>query len=286
MLALDLDGTLLNSHVEISAANRQALERAASLGVEIVVVTGRRYQSAQQILAGLTFPLTLISSNGAAIVDETGKVVRRHYLNRSIARRVLEASEAFRAYAVAIFERPGLGQVVMQEGPAPAGPIAWYVAHCPDKLLMVPHLPDALSEDPVQIMFGGPPDFLAPLETLLGRCPAAPEIHLTWTKYFARNISLLDVLARGCTKGSALAWWAERRAIAPAQVMAIGDNYNDLEMLEFSGFPVVMGNRTPGLEARGWPLTASNDEDGVAAAIRRYLSDVAPAASSPPRSAT
>jgi hydroxymethylpyrimidine pyrophosphatase-like HAD family hydrolase len=277
VLALDLDGTLLNSRARISPANRQALEEVAARGVQIVVVTGRRFQSAQQILAGLSFPLTLISSNGAVIVAATGEIVRRQYLPRTIAHRVLESSGAFRAYAVAIFERPGRGQVVMQEGAAPEGPIAWYVANSPDKLLLVRDLPDALSEDPVQIMFGGPPDFLAPLETLLRRSSAAPEIHITWTKYFTRNISLLDVLARGCTKGSALAYWTARLGIEPAQVMAIGDNYNDREMLEFSGHPVVMGNGTPGLEQPGWPVTLSNDEDGVAVALRRYLPVQTPA---------
>jgi Cof subfamily protein (haloacid dehalogenase superfamily) len=271
LLALDLDGTLLDSDAKISSANRQALEEAAARGVEIVVVTGRRFQSAQQILAELPFPVTLISSNGAAIVTATGEIVRRNYLARAVAREVLESAGSFRPYAVAIFERPGRGQVVMQEDAAPEGPLGWYVARYPDKLLQVPYLPDALSEDPVQIMFGGPPAFLAPLETLLGHSPAAEKIHITWTKYFARNIALLDVLARGCTKGSALAYLSGCLGIEPRQVMAIGDNDNDLEMLRFSGLPVVMGNGTPGLDEQGWPVTLSNDQNGVAVALRRYL---------------
>lgn len=287
LLAVDLDGTLLDSSSKISPANRQALAEAAARGVEIAVVTGRRFQSAQKILADLSIPLTLISSNGAVIVAASGEIVRRNFLPLRVARAVLEAAAGFRPHAVAIFERPGRGQVVMQEGAAGEGPLAWYRANSPELLQQVPDLPAAITSDPVQIMFGGPPDFLAPLETLLRNSPVVGEIHLTWTKYFTRNISLLDVLTRGCTKGSALAYWAARSGISPRQVMAIGDNENDLEMLEFSGLPVVMGNGTPGLGARGWPVTLSNDQDGVAAALGRYLSreDFPPRREAPPRSA-
>jgi len=72
------------------------------------------------------------------------------------------------------------------------------------------------------------------------------------------------------TKGGALAEWARRRGIAREDVMAIGDNWNDREMLEFAGRPVVMGNSVPELKSLGWAVTLSNDENGVAEAIGRY----------------
>jgi len=79
------------------------------------------------------------------------------------------------------------------------------------------------------------------------------------------------VLPKGVTKGSTLAEWAARRGIAREDVMAIGDNFNDREMLEFAGVPVVMGNAIPELKSMGWPVTLSNDENGVAEAIRTYV---------------
>ena len=79
------------------------------------------------------------------------------------------------------------------------------------------------------------------------------------------------MLAAGCTKGATLAEWARRRGYARGEVMAIGDNLNDTEMLEASGVPVVMGNAVPALLERGWQVTASNDEAGVAAAIHRFV---------------
>jgi hydroxymethylpyrimidine pyrophosphatase-like HAD family hydrolase len=82
---------------------------------------------------------------------------------------------------------------------------------------------------------------------------------------------LLDVLRYGVTKGMALAEWARRLGIARAEVMAIGDNWNDREMLEYAGLPVLMGNSVPELKSLGWTLTLSNDDCGVAHAIRTHV---------------
>ena len=136
--------------------------------------------------------------------------------------------------------------------------------------MQVADLPALLPEDPVQLMFGGAPASLEPLERQLRLSPAAEHVHLTWTKYFARNVSLLDVMNRGCSKGSALKWWLNREGYDPSEVMAIGDNYNDLEMLQMVGRPVVMRNASPGLRRDGWHVTLSNDEDGVAAALETF----------------
>ena len=98
--------------------------------------------------------------------------------------------------------------------------------------------------------------------------PIAPQYTLALTEYEQRNLSMLDVLNEGVTKGTALAEWARRRGIARDEVMAIGDNWNDREMLEFAGLPVVMENAVPELKSPGWKVTLSNDACGVADAIR------------------
>ena len=91
------------------------------------------------------------------------------------------------------------------------------------------------------------------------------------TEYERRDFSLVDVTAPTATKGQALAWRAAETGIEPRQVMAIGDNLNDLEMLEFAGVPVIMGNAVNALRGRGWRETATHDEAGVAQAIRRLV---------------
>jgi Cof subfamily protein (haloacid dehalogenase superfamily) len=271
LVAIDLDGTLLNSRSELSPANLEALREAQERGVHVVVVTGRRFYSARRILEQLPFPVMLIASNGAMIGASSGEVLHQNFLPRATARVVLKLALDYRPYAVAIFDTPGRGQVVMQEGAAADSPLEWYLATSPEVLRLLPDLMAALDRDPVQLMFGGPPGYLEPIEPMLLNSPAGAHIHATWTKYLTRNLSIFDVMNRGCSKGQALAFLAGELGIKARDVMAIGDNFNDLEMLEFAGQPVVMGNRTPGFGQASWPITLSNDQDGVAAALESFL---------------
>ena len=271
LIAIDLDGTLLNSRAEVSTANRQALQAATARSVEVAVVTGRRSHSARRFVDQIPCPVTLISSNGALITSAAGEAVYRNFLPRSAARQVLETTREFRPYVAVLFDVAGRGQLMMQEGAVSTGPLGWYLTLFPDCLEQVPDLEAVLTTDPVQVLFGGPLTSIEPVELLLEASPAGAHVHLTWTKYLTRNVSLLDVMNRGCSKGSALAFWARHCGIEPGEVMAIGDNFNDLEMLQFAAVPVLMGNSTPGLARADWRITLSNDQDGVAAAIHSYV---------------
>lgn len=271
LIAIDLDGTLLNSRLEVSPANRQALVAAAERGIQLLVVTGRRFHSALPFVRQIPCPITVISSNGARIADSTGEVHHRDFLPLRVARQVLEATPGYRPYAVAIFDTPDRGQVMMQDNAVVEGPLGWYLRNSPDSLAQVVDLEVAITNDPIQVMFGGPPERVEPIEAVLRSSIPANTVHLTWTRYLTRNTSILDVMNSGCSKGAALRLWVARCAIEPASVMAIGDNYNDLEMLRFAGWPILMANRAAGLDGDGWPVTLSNDEDGVAAAIHRYV---------------
>ena len=82
---------------------------------------------------------------------------------------------------------------------------------------------------------------------------------------------MIDILNAGCSKGHALERWAAHRGYRREQVMAIGDNHNDVEMLEFAGHPVIMGNASEELRARGWNVTLGNDRCGVAAAVAEVV---------------
>ena len=105
--------------------------------------------------------------------------------------------------------------------------------------------------------------------------PFAELIEMHRTEYADRDLSILDILPRGCSKGVALCRLAERRGVTQAEVMAIGDNWNDLEMLRWAGQPVLMGNASRELRAigaaEGWELALTNDEDGVAVVLERVL---------------
>jgi hydroxymethylpyrimidine pyrophosphatase-like HAD family hydrolase len=98
----------------------------------------------------------------------------------------------------------------------------------------------------------------------------ARDYAVSLTEYRHRDFSLVDITAPSATKGRALAWRAAELGLDPKEVMAIGDNFNDLEMLEYAGTPVVMANAVDGLKDRGWHVTGHQDEAGLAQAIRRF----------------
>lgn len=271
LIATDIDGTLLDSRGQIPEANAQAIQEASDRGIEIVIVTGRRFHPARSIAQALPCETHLIVSNGALVKSHSGETHLRSLLPAQTARHVIDATAEFRQCEGVIFDRPAERQVIFEridwDGPF-MGP---YLRRHRHEVAEVAPLAACLDgEDPVEILFiGGCETIRAAQRTLEGH-ERRHEYTLALTEYEHRGMSMLDVLQRGVTKGAALAEWAKRRGIARDEVMAIGDNWNDREMLEFAGMPIVMGNAVAELKSLGWRVTLSNDDCGVAAAIRSY----------------
>lgn len=274
LIATDIDGTLLDSKSQVSPANSEALSEAAARGIEIVLVTGRRFDFALPIAVSLPCDVHMIVNNGALAKSRNGTTHLRHLLSSATARRVLEATPEFRANAAVVFDRPGARQVILEkvdwDDPFRGG----YFRRNREYIAEVAPLPSCLNgEDPIQVMYTGQCVPMRSAMRSLAALPFAGEFTLALTEYEGRDLSILDVLPRDVTKGTTLKEWVRRRGIPAQNVMAIGDNWNDREMLEFAGHPVVMGNSVAELKSLGWPITLSNDEDGLAAAIRRYALD-------------
>jgi hypothetical protein len=273
LVGVDIDGTLLDSRWQLPDRNREAICAAVDAGVEVAIVTGRRYDFAKPVIDLLPCPVTAIVSNGAIVRSPDGATHLRRQLPRAAAREVLEATRDYRDGAAIIFDRPRDGQVVFERidwsHPSRRG----YAERNRAFIVEVDPLESALTEDPIQVMFNGGVGPMRDLVELLRGLPAARGFEVAVTEYVDRDFSLVDVLPAGCTKGSTLAEWAARRGYARDEVMALGDNLNDLEMLEAAGLPVVMGNAVPALLARGWHVTGTNDEAGVATAIERFVLD-------------
>jgi HAD superfamily hydrolase (TIGR01484 family) len=130
---------------------------------------------------------------------------------------------------------------------------------------------NAIVSDPVQAMFCGSIQRMQEALATLSACGLENDITVLRTEYPLRDLSIVDILNQGCSKGHALQRWANYRGISREQVMAIGDNYNDIEMLAFAGHPVIMGNASEELRGRGWAVTLPNDQCGVAAAVDQVL---------------
>ena len=272
LLAVDIDGTLLNPQFQISDADLAALRRANQEGVEVVVVTGRRHTFALPIVRQLEFDLWLISSNGAITRSLSGETFHRDLLPAETCRKLCIAMREFRGNAVLTFDTEGKGAVVLESmSNELTGSIQRWLEKNLAFIDFVIPLENALTTDPVQAMFCGRIEPMHQALTAIANSGIEKQITVLRTEYPVRDLSIVDVLNQGCSKGHALERWAKYRGIPREQVMAIGDNYNDIEMLAFAGLPFIMGNASEELRGRGWAVTLPNDQNGVAAAIERVL---------------
>jgi len=271
LLAADIDGTLLNPQLQISEGDLAALRRAHADGVEIILVTGRRHTFALPIARQLGFDLWLISSNGAITRSLSGETFHRDLLPAETCRKLCTAMREFRGNTVLTFDQETRGAIVLEHMQDLNGSIQRWLEKNMEYIDFVIPIEDSLTTDPVQAMFCGPIARMQQALAGLAVSGVEKEITVLRTEYPVRDLSIVDVLNQGCSKGHALERWARYRGIPREQVMAIGDNYNDIEMLAFAGVPFIMGNASEELRGRGWAVTLSNGENGVAAAIERVL---------------
>lgn len=270
LLALDIDGTLLRSDKTISPRTRAALSSARAAGVRLVLVTGRRHPSARRVADDLGGLVPLVLHNGA-LVMEALDVLRVVPLPRAAARRAVLAGLDRGLAPVVHGGLRGEGALVVMEEARGSPLVSTYLARNGPDVRVVPDLlPILAAEDPIQVMFGGPREemdaFLPVLAGIL-----LEEAHIERTVYPQSGLVLLDVVGPGVGKARALAFLQERYGIAPGQTLAIGDNWNDREMLQEAGLGFLMGNADPDLHRLGLPVLPTNDEDGVAIAVEEHV---------------
>ena len=270
LIGIDVDGTLLNSHGELPAENLSAIREAAQRGIRLAIVTGRSFFFALPAVAALPDPLTLIVHNGAIARMRSGETLMRRLMARQLALDVLDATRAWRASAVVIFDRPLTRQMLYDQMDWEHPNRARFRDRNREIIEQVTSLDEAITEDPIQVAYNGPVHAMRDVIEVLARHPAAHALSISLTEYPHRDFSLVDVCAAGTTKGTALAQLASLLGIGRDEVLAVGDNYNDREMLEWAGVGVVMGNASEDLREAGFAVTGTNDEAGLAQAIRRY----------------
>lgn len=294
LIAIDMDGTLLGPESQVSERNIAALRLAHEHGIEVVIATGRRHSYAMRPLRGVELceQNALISSNGTVIRSVGAELLHRCYMPMETARWLCEHAREFRSTLVVTFDTTqpdgddARGALVCEMGHDLHASInRWMEANAP-YIDHVERIEDALGgEPPIQMMLCGTVERMRAAERWLAADPrvAAPgaepteatQVTLHRTEYPERDLSILDILPAGISKATALEHLVKLRGCTVDDVMAIGDNWNDLAMLELVGRPVVMANAPEPLlrltRERGWEITASNEEDGVAAAIEAVL---------------
>ncbi len=275
LVAIDMDGTLLPNYGQsVSRRNAQALRAAQQAGVTVAIATGRRMAYTVPLLEGLGLraDTPLITSNGAVIRTLNGELIDRCHMEARIARGLCGLLRPFGA-VVFTFDRPGRAELVLEDLEQARGRIALWVETNRNAIEVIKPLERALNDgdDPIQGMVTGYVSKMKEAEQAVKASEWAGSCECVRTEYPARDVSILDLLPPGVSKGWAMEELAGRLGVSREETMAIGDNWNDVDMLKWAGQGVMMGNAAPELRAmaklRGWKQAPPNGEDGVAVVL-------------------
>jgi len=282
-----MDGTLLPGLLQtVSERNARALRAAQGAGITVAIATGRRAAYTAPLLVGLGLraDTPLITSNGTVLCTLDGKTIGRCHMEARVARGLCGLLRPFGA-VVFTFDRPGRGELVLEDIAHAHGRIALWVEANRNAIEVVKPLELALvdGDDPIQGMAAGSVGRMQEAEKALKASEWRDACECVRTEYPARDLSILDLLPPGISKGWALEQLATRLGVDRKETMAIGDNWNDASMLEWAGQGIVMANAAPELRAlaktRGWKQAPSNDDNGVAVVLERVLAGRAHTAS-------
>jgi Cof subfamily protein (haloacid dehalogenase superfamily) len=282
LVAIDMDGTLLPTFAQkIGERTARALKAAQDAGITVAIATGRRTNYTAPLLEGLGLraDTPLITSNGAVIRTLGGEAIDRCHMEARVCRSLCGLLRQFGA-VVFTFDRPGRGELVLEELEQTHGRISLWIEANRNAIEVVKPLELALpdGEDPIQGMVTGTVARMREAEKALKASEWSGNCECITTEYPARDLSILDLLPPGVSKGWALARLAGRLGVDRKETMAIGDNWNDVDMLEWAGQGVMMGNAAQELRTmakmRGWKQAPPNDQDGVAQVLEAALAKV------------
>ena len=267
LIALDVDGTLLRSDGTISRRTRAALSTAIQNGLRLALATGRRKRSAQPIQALLGLPHYLVASQGAVVYDGD-EIVAHAHLPRAGARIALEHVHALDMSA-GMFANAHQPETIWITG-------AWqtnqrlevYTKRHGDLIRELTDLQSAaLDHDPIEIVVFDEMERLEQLHARLEPFERERLFRIIFSRYQFTAGGAVEVVGPATSKAAALDALCSQLGYSQADVIAFGDNVNDVEMLESAGLGVCMANGTDDARAAADRLTLSNDEDGIAVVL-------------------
>ena len=268
LIALDLDGTLLDSQKYLSPGNRRALLKCIQKGIDVVPCTGRIWSGVPDFIRefpGIRYAITV---NGAVVEDiYEKKILDERKLNWQQTVEILELAGHFQTMYDVYIDGSGWGEARFMERMEDYGISPVIKKMIKETRRIVPNVIEevkmrACSVEKINYFFGDLQERQRAREALLLRGDVLVS------SSFPNN---LEINAPGAAKGEALLRLAEKLGIEPQQTMGFGDGENDLTLIQKAGIGVAMGNAVESLKEEADYVTSTNDEDGVAAALEHLL---------------
>ena len=267
LVALDLDGTLLDSTLQIRRQTIDALQRVRSQGVQVMIVTGRHHTAVHPYWHQLGLELPVICCNGTYVYDfRNRRPLAGNPLTRQEARALLDIVRAHPVHAMVYLDEV---MAYEAEGPHLSNLLSWS-ATVPEavrpRIEPVESFERAIEEAGALWKFLIAGDDMAALATFERVIGERAELSCVRS---ARN--RIDISRAGNSKGARLAEFIAQRGILPQEVIAFGDQDNDRGMLELVGLGVAMGNSREEVRSCADWVTGSNDSDGIAEVLQRFV---------------
>lgn len=259
LVAIDLDGTLLNSRHQLSARNRAALEAALRCGIEVVLATGKTRQAARDLIDSLPLASPGVYMQGLITYNADGSVRNRIVMAKQTAAGVIALAEAFGFSALAYSDNRAFGLRV----DAVTSKLTEYGEPQVETIADWSHFLERVDINKL-IIYGAEAQVAALRQAIDAQLKHA--VHVTR----ANIAGMIEVLPANTSKGQAVKRLLAELDIDPANCLAVGDGENDIEMLQAVGIGIAMGNATPLLKDVADVIVPSNDEDGLALALETY----------------
>ena len=267
LVAIDMDGTLLNSNNEVSERTKIAIEKAKDKGVYVVLATGRILKSALQYRADLEIENPIVACNGAIIVNEHEEIIYKKPLDKNVIEEILDIGKRNNIYYHFYDEYGFYANTLVEKVVGFYNTTASRLKGLELDINIFKEKEEVLTRADLNVL-----KFMFIDNSLEKLFRVRSELDqtgvLNTSSSWDNNI---EVMSKGVSKGEGLRYLCKQLNINPEHVIAIGDNENDLPMLEFAGLGVAMGNSKDEIKTKSDFITANNNEDGVAKVIEKFI---------------
>lgn len=267
LIAIDMDGTLLNSNNEVSDRTRQALKRAMEQGVHVVLATGRLLKSALLYAENLELNNYIVACNGAVIADEFNDIVYKRYIDKNTAVEVMKLAKECGIYYHFYNEYDFYSNIYVEEVVNFYNSSASMFGKPGININIFDKVDDILNNHDINVYkFMFIDDNMNKLSNFKKELNRFNDISMSTS--WRNN---LEIMSKEVSKGNGIKYLCEKLGIIPEEVITIGDNENDLSMISFAGLGVAMGNGEDIVKKNAKYITATNNEDGVAKVIEKFI---------------